>query len=80
MQDEIDSRSLYQLLEEEIVPLYYDQDAQGIPHRWVQMMKTSIKTNAPLFNTDRMIADYVSQVYVPEISKSVEPILAKVLL
>ncbi|MHC5751669.1 hypothetical protein [uncultured Nostoc sp.] len=44
------------------------------------MMKTSIKTNAPLFNTDRMIADYVSQVYVPEISKSVEPILAKVLL
>ncbi|MGJ5632943.1 alpha-glucan family phosphorylase [Nostoc sp. CALU 1950] len=80
LQDGIDSRSLYQLLEEEIVPLYYDQDAQGIPHRWVQMMKTSIKTNAPLFNTDRMIADYVSQVYVPEISKSVEPILAKVLL
>ncbi|MEH2105067.1 alpha-glucan family phosphorylase [Nostoc sp.] len=80
LQDRIDSRSLYQLLEEEIVPLYYDQDAQGIPHRWVQMMKTSIKTNAPLFNTDRMIADYVSQVYVPEISKSVEPILAKVLL
>ncbi|MBW4676654.1 MAG: alpha-glucan family phosphorylase [Desmonostoc geniculatum HA4340-LM1] len=80
LQDRIDSRSLYQLLEEEIVPLYYDQDAQGIPHRWVQMMKTSIKTNAPLFNTDRMIADYVSQVYVPEISKSVEPILGKVLL
>ncbi|MFN6540514.1 MAG: alpha-glucan family phosphorylase [Nostoc sp. EkiNYC01] len=80
LQDRIDSESLYQLLEEEIVPLYYDQDAQGIPHRWVQMMKTSIKTNAPLFNTDRMIADYVSQVYVPEISKSVEPILGKVLL
>ncbi|MDZ8024397.1 MAG: alpha-glucan family phosphorylase [Nostoc sp. ChiQUE01a] len=80
LQDRIDSESLYQLLEEEIVPLYYDQDAQGIPHRWVQMMKTSIKTNSPLFNTDRMIADYVSQVYVPEISKKVEPILAKVLL
>lgn len=80
LQDRIDSRSLYQLLEEEIVPLYYDQDAQGIPHRWVQMMKASIKTNAPLFNTDRMIADYVSQVYVPEIATRVEPILAKVLL
>ncbi|MBE9207256.1 alpha-glucan family phosphorylase [Nostoc sp. LEGE 06077] len=80
LQDRIDSQSLYQLLESEIVPLYYDQDAQGIPHRWIQMMKTSIKTNAPLFNTDRMIADYVSQVYVPEISARVEPILAKVLL
>ncbi|WP_414565126.1 MULTISPECIES: alpha-glucan family phosphorylase [unclassified Anabaena] len=80
LQDRIDSRSLYQLLEEEIVPLYYDQDAQGIPHRWVQMMKASIKTNAPLFNTDRMIADYVSQVYVPEIATRVSPILAKVIV
>ncbi|OCQ92798.1 alpha-glucan phosphorylase [Nostoc sp. MBR 210] len=79
LQDRIDSQSLYQLLESEIVPLYYDQDAQGIPHRWIQMMKASIKTNAPLFNTDRMIADYVSQVYVPEIATRVEPILAKVL-
>ncbi|MFH7024485.1 MAG: alpha-glucan family phosphorylase [Heteroscytonema crispum UTEX LB 1556] len=80
LQDRIDSESLYKLLEEEIVPLYYDQDANGIPHRWVQMMKASIKTNSPLFNTDRMVADYVSQVYVPEISTTVEPILAKVLL
>ncbi|MCC5640498.1 alpha-glucan family phosphorylase [Nostoc sp. CHAB 5844] len=79
LQDRIDSQSLYQLLEEEIVPLYYDQDAQGIPHRWIQMMKASIKTNAPLFNTDRMIADYVSQIYVPEIAARIEPILAKVL-
>jgi len=80
LQDRIDSQSLYKLLEEEIVPLYYDQDANGIPHRWVQVMKASIKTNAPLFNTDRMIADYVTQVYVPEISTRVQPILAKVLL
>ncbi len=80
LQDRIDSRSLYQLLEEEIVPLYYEQNSQGVPQRWVQMMKESIKTNSPLFNTHRMIADYVSQVYVPEIATSVEPILAKVLV
>lgn len=80
LQDNIDSESLYRLLEEEIVPLFYDQDANGIPHRWIQMMKASIKTNAPLFNTDRMIADYVSQVYVPEISTTVKPILAQVLV
>ncbi|AKG20005.1 alpha-glucan family phosphorylase [Calothrix sp. 336/3] len=78
LQDRIDSESLYKLLEEEIVPLYYNQDEKGIPHGWVQMMKGSIKTNSPLFNTDRMIADYVSQVYVPEISRTVKPILGKV--
>ena len=77
LQDRIDSESLYCLLEEEIVPMYYDQDANGIPHRWVDMMKASIRTNAPLFNTNRMVTDYVSQVYVPEISTSVKPILAK---
>ncbi|CDN10222.1 Glycogen phosphorylase [Richelia intracellularis] len=78
LQDRIDSESLYGLLEQEIVPMYYDQDVNGVPHRWVNMMKASIRTNAPLFNTDRMIADYVSQVYVPEIATSVKAILAKV--
>lgn len=78
LQDRIDAESLYRLLETEIVPLYYTQDEQGIPHGWVQMMKNSIKTNAPLFNTDRMIADYVSQVYAPNSSSVVKPILARV--
>lgn len=76
LQDRIDSESLYRLLEEEIVPLYYDRDKDGIPHGWVQMMKASIKTNSPLFNTDRMIADYVTQMYAPESITKVEPILA----
>lgn len=65
LQDKIDSDSLYQLLEEEIVPLYYDQDSEGMPHRWIAMMKASIKTNAPAFNTHRMIADYVTRIYAP---------------
>lgn len=80
LQDRIDSQSLYQLLEEEIIPLYYDQDANGIPHRWIQMMKASIKTNAPLFNTDRMIADYVTQVYAPGCSAIATPSLARVIV
>ncbi|MBD2022587.1 alpha-glucan family phosphorylase [Leptolyngbya sp. FACHB-36] len=69
LQDKVDSDSLYRLLEEEIVPLYYDQDADGIPHGWVQMMKASIRTNAPAFNTHRMIADYVTQIYAPGIAE-----------
>ncbi len=78
LQDKIDSDSLYQLLESEIVPLYYDQDADGIPHGWIQMMKASIKTNAPAFNTDRMIADYVTQIYSREKVTDPQPVIASV--
>jgi glycogen phosphorylase len=80
LQDRIDSDSLYRLLEEEIVPLYYDRDEQGIPHGWVQMMKASIRTNAPVFNTDRMVAEYVAKMYAPGASLEVEPIRASVLI
>ena len=77
LQDRIDSESLYRLLEEEIIPLYYDQDANGIPQNWVRMMKASIRTNAPLFNTDRMVADYVAKMYAPGVG-SIDPILTSV--
>ena len=80
LQDRIDSESLYKLLEEEIAPLYYDRDDRGIPHRWIQMMKASIKTNAPLFNTDRMIADYVTRIYAPGCSTISTPSLAQVIV
>ncbi|HEY9749073.1 MAG TPA: alpha-glucan family phosphorylase [Allocoleopsis sp.] len=79
LQDRIDSESLYRLLTEEIVPLYYNQDAGGIPHGWIQMMKASIKTNSPAFNTDRMVADYVRQMYAPGAAVNAEPILASAL-
>ncbi|MBW4522862.1 MAG: alpha-glucan family phosphorylase [Scytolyngbya sp. HA4215-MV1] len=78
LQDKIDSESLYRLLEEEIVPLYYDQDANGVSHGWVKMMKASIKTNAPAFNTDRMVADYVAQVYAPGTKSGLELTFASV--
>jgi starch phosphorylase len=78
LQDRIDSESLYRLLETEIAPLYYDQDANGIPQGWVQMMKASIRTNAPVFNTDRMVADYVAKMYAPGAAIEQEPILASV--
>ncbi len=80
LQDKIDSEALYKLLEEEIVPLYYDRDENGIPHRWIRMMKASIMTNGPLFNTDRMIADYVAKVYAPGTTTNVESIRASVLV
>ncbi|WP_127530255.1 alpha-glucan family phosphorylase [Paenibacillus kobensis] len=60
-----DSHTLYQLLEEEIVPLYYKQGERGVPTEWVSRMKESICSIAPVFNTHRMVSDYWHQIYVP---------------
>lgn len=59
-----DVEALYYLLAEEIVPLFYELDTQKLPCRWIEMMKASIKTVAPMFNTDRMVSEYVNQMYV----------------
>ncbi|MDT4955027.1 MAG: glycogen phosphorylase [Acidobacteriota bacterium] len=62
--DESDAQSLYRVLEEEVVPRYYERDAQGIPRRWVQMMKRSIETLVPAFNSDRMVEEYARKIYL----------------
>ncbi len=80
LQNRIDAESLYRLLEEEIVPLYYDRDASGLARGWIAKMKASIITNSPKFNTDRMIAEYVAKVYAPGTSVSSDSIRASVLV
>ncbi len=65
LQDQLDSESLYRLLETEIIPMYYDRDGDGLPRQWVQRMKGSLRTNAPRFNTARMVQDYINQIYAP---------------
>jgi glycogen phosphorylase len=64
-QDTEDAESLYVTLESSIVPLYYDRGASGVPEGWVAMMKEAIKTVAPTFSTQRMVQDYVRELYVP---------------
>ena len=54
-QDYHDAQSLYHLLEEEIVPLYYNRDRDGIPRGWVEVMREAIRSNAPRFSTRRMV-------------------------
>ncbi len=66
-QDEHDANSIYQLLEEEIVPLYYGRDRDGIPRGWVEIMRESIRSNAPMFGTRRMIKEYTTELYVKAI-------------
>jgi starch phosphorylase len=64
--DEADARdaaSLFQVLEEQVIPLFYDRDADGMPRGWVEMMKHAIKTLVPAFNSDRMAAEYAERIY-----------------
>jgi len=64
-QDEVDSQTLYRLLEEQVVPLYYDRDAAGVPRGWVGMMKEAIRTCVPAFSMRRMVKEYAEQMYLP---------------
>ncbi|MFN2188675.1 MAG: alpha-glucan family phosphorylase, partial [Candidatus Promineifilaceae bacterium] len=59
-QDNQDAKSLYELLEEEVVPLFYERDHDLIPRGWVEMMRASIKSCAPLFSTRRMLKEYAA--------------------
>ncbi|MCB9742876.1 MAG: alpha-glucan family phosphorylase [Alphaproteobacteria bacterium] len=63
-QDAADAEALYRLLEEEIVPEFYDRDKDGVPRAWVRRMKRSIATCTPVFNTHRMVADYTLESYM----------------
>jgi starch phosphorylase len=63
--DRRDAESLYRVLEEEVVPLYYDRDEEQIPHRWIVRMKRALRTLGWRFNTDRMVMDYARECYLP---------------
>ncbi len=63
-QDKLDAETLYDVLENEVIPLFYDRDASGLPTKWIRMIKESLRTIAPVFNTDRMVREYVSKYYL----------------
>jgi starch phosphorylase len=58
-----DAESLYRVLEQQVVPLYYERDNEGLPRKWISMMKSSIATLVPEFNSDRMVAEYARRIY-----------------
>ncbi len=69
-QDEIESETLYDLLEKHIIATFYDRDQHGIPRRWVARMKRCISTLAPSFNTNRMVQDYAEKLYLPALQRA----------
>jgi len=64
-QNEGDASSLYQLLENQIIPLYYAKPDGKLPLAWLQLMRESIRSVTPVFNTQRMVKEYTERLYIP---------------
>ncbi len=64
-QDRRDALSIYETLENRIIPLYYQRDDDGVPRGWAERMKRTIRTLGWRFNTDRMVIDYTNNCYLP---------------
>jgi len=64
-QDDLDGASLRVLLENQILPLFYDRDKSGIPRKWLKRVRHSMATLVPVYNTHRMVMEYTMKYYVP---------------
>jgi starch phosphorylase len=62
-QDDHDAARLFSLLEDEVVPLFYDRDANGLPLGWIQRLKASMRTLVPRFSAERMLREYLATLY-----------------
>ena len=67
--DARDAAQLYSVLEEQVVPAFYDRDAHGFPRRWIAHMRASMASLAPRFSSVRMLQEYVQQAYLPAASE-----------
>lgn len=63
--DAEEANHLYDLLEQEVIPTFYDRNSEGIPTRWTQHMRDSMAMLTPRFSTDRTVRDYVTRYYAP---------------
>jgi starch phosphorylase len=64
-QNHVDATSIYDILEQEVIPVFYDRDIKKVPNQWMKIVKESIRTVAPEFSMTRMIKDYTRDLYVP---------------
>jgi glycogen phosphorylase len=64
-QDELHARTIYSLLENEIVPLYYERNGEGVPTEWLRRMRQSLSHLSPRFDSQRMTGEYMRQLYQP---------------
>ena len=69
-QDEVESLALYDLLENEIVPIFYERSNDDVPREWTRIMKNSMRTVSAEFNTNRMVEEYTQRFYVPALENA----------
>ena len=65
LQDDVESRSLYDLIDRDLIPLFYTRGSDNLPRGWIRRMKRSISTLVPMFNTNRMVEEYAERCYLP---------------
>lgn len=63
--DNMEAEQLYQILEQEVIPTFYHRDEQGIPRKWIQMIKQSMARLTPQFSTSRTVIEYTEKYYLP---------------
>ncbi len=68
-QDAAEAQAVYNLLENEVIPLFYTRSADNLPRAWIRRIKNSVKWIAPRFNTHRMVAEYTQRFYNPALAK-----------
>jgi starch phosphorylase len=64
-QDHVESQALYDIIEKQMLPLFYNRTMDNLPREWIARMKTCMRKLAPVFNTNRMVRDYTQMFYVP---------------
>ena len=63
----MDSANLYKTLTEQVVPMFFDRDAQGIPRKWIQRIRRAMATLVPQFTTHRMVQEYSGKILSDEV-------------
>jgi starch phosphorylase len=64
LQDEVEARAIFDILEKEAVPLFYDRGPDDLPRGWVELMKNSLVRLCPVFNSNRMVKEYTTGAYL----------------
>ena len=65
-QDKLDSANLYKTLTEQVIPTFFDRDANGIPRKWIKMIRRAMETLVTQYSTDRMVREYTEKYYLPK--------------
>ncbi len=70
LQDELDAETIYNIIEDDVLPSFYNRDMKGVPQRWISYIKKTIAQVAPNFTTSRMIRDYQERFYIPQAERT----------